>query len=355
MAPRKALIVGLAGPDLLPAEAAYLAAERPAGLILFSRNCTTVARTRALVDAALGAIGSDDTLVAIDQEGGRVQRLKPPTWRRLPSAGTFGTLYARDPAAAVVAARLVARLMADDLRAVGVNMNCAPVLDVPVPEAHGVIGDRAYGDRADVVVALGGAVAQGLAGGGISPVVKHVPGHGRATADSHLALPVVETPRALLERTDFAPFRAIADVPAAMTAHVTFTAIDPAHPASTSPTVIGGLIRADFGFDGLLMSDDVGMQALSGHIADRTRAVLDAGSDVALVCSGRMEDLVAAAGAARWLDSAGERRLARCLSLRAGITAYDRTEAEAALAAVLAQQDRGGSSPAGATSPVESV
>jgi beta-N-acetylhexosaminidase len=292
-----AFITALAGPRLEPEEKAVLRATRPCGIILFARNIVDPAQVRALSEAAREAVGHD-ILVLIDQEGGRVRRLRPPHWRALPSAAAYGELYAEDPAEACRAARLAAQLTAMDLRAAGINTNCVPVLDVPAPGSHDIIGDRAYGATPEQVAALGRCVAEGHMAGGVLPVIKHLPGHGRALADSHLELPVVSAGLAELEAIDFATFRACADLPAAMTAHVVYEAIDKAHPASTSARVIGEIIRSRIGFDGLLMSDDLGMKALSGSMAERTRAVLEAGCDVALVCSGELADTEAAATAA---------------------------------------------------------
>jgi beta-N-acetylhexosaminidase len=336
-------------------EARFLATERPAGIILFSRNCTDPTAVARLVTDAKTAIGAADVLVAIDQEGGRVQRLKPPTWRALPAAAAFDRLaLTAGLEAACDAARRVARLTAADLAALGINMNCAPVLDVPVAGAHGVIGDRAYAEDPDRVTMFGRAVIEGFTAGGVVAVVKHVPGHGRARADSHLELPVVEADRATLDATDFAPFRALASAPAAMTAHVVFRALDDRNPASTSPAVIRSLVRETFGFDGLLMSDDLGMAALSGSIAERAAAVIAAGSDVALQCSGRLEDMRAAAAAVPPLDGRAAERLHRCLDLTRRFEPFDPSAAEDALGRAL--EAGTGQPPApSATSIVESV
>jgi beta-N-acetylhexosaminidase len=313
-----AFITALAGPKLEPEEKAVLRATRPCGIILFARNVVDPAQVRRLSDAAREAVGHD-ILVLIDQEGGRVRRLHPPHWRKLPSAAAYGRLYAHDPAEACRAARLAGQLTAMDLRAAGINTNCVPVLDVPAPGSHHIIGDRAYGESPQQVAALGRAVAEGHMAGGVLPVIKHVPGHGRAMADSHLELPVVSAGLGELERIDFAPFRACADLPAAMTAHVVYEAIDKTHPASTSARLIAGVIRSRIGFDGLLMSDDLGMKALSGSMAGRTRAVLDAGCDVALVCSGELADTEAAAEAAPPLRDAALVRYTRaCAVLQQG-------------------------------------
>jgi beta-N-acetylhexosaminidase len=331
----KAFITGLSGPALAATERDFLAAEQPAGIILFARNIVDPGQVRRLVDDALSAIGAG-ALVLIDQEGGRVQRLRPPHWRALPPARRFATCYAADPAQAVSSARIVSRLVASDLRALGITMNCAPVLDVPAPGAHDIIGDRAYGDDVATIVALGRAVAAGFMDGGVVPVIKHIPGHGRAMADSHLALPVVDADRASLEASDFAPFKALADLPAAMTAHVVLTAIDPAAPASTSAEVTRDIIRGLIGFDGLLMSDDLSMKALTGTMADRARSVLRAGSDLALHCSGNLDEMTEVAGAAPALAGESLRRFERALDVTAATLPFDIAAAESALAVVQA-------------------
>jgi len=296
-APR-ALILGCSGPDLTAGERRLYKFANPLGFILFARNCETPDQIRKLVAELRASVGRPEAPVLIDQEGGRVQRLKPPQWRQAPEAARFADLAGRDLAAAERAARLNARLIADDLAALGIDVDCAPVLDVPVPGAHDVIGNRAYGSDPKVIARLGRAVAEGLIAGGVLPVIKHIPGHGRAQSDSHHELPAVDADWDTLAGTDFAPFQALADLPLAMTAHVVFRAIDAAQPASTSPAVIDRAIRKHIGFDGLLISDDIGMQALSGGYAARVAAALAAGCDVALHCSGKMEEMEEAVAAA---------------------------------------------------------
>jgi beta-N-acetylhexosaminidase len=273
--------------------------------------------------------------VLIDQEGGRVRRLKPPHWRQLPAAAAYGRLYAGGASEACRIARLAAQLTAAELGACGINTNCVPVLDVPTPGSHDIIGDRAYGAAVDQVVMLGRAVAEGHIAGGVLPVMKHVPGHGRATKDSHLELPVVTAPRPELERTDFAAFRACADLPAAMTAHVVFEAIDRDRPASASARVVAEIVRGSIGFAGLLMSDDLGMQALAGTIAERARAVLSAGCDLALVCSGNLADTEAVAEVAPQLGGAALERFERALATVGRPRSFDVAEAEGCLARAL--------------------
>jgi len=329
-----AFITGLAGLVLDAGEAAVLRAARPCGVILFARNIADPEQVRRLSEAAQSAVGSE-ILVLIDQEGGRVQRLRPPHWRQLPPAAAYGRLHAGE---ACRTARLAAQLMAAELRALGINTNCAPVLDVPIPGSHGVIGDRAYGVDPQQVSALGLAVAEGHIAAGVLPVIKHMPGHGRATKDSHLELPVVTVERAELERTDFVPFRACAGLPAAMSAHVVFEAIDAGSPASTSALVTTEVIRGAIGFDGLLISDDLGMQALSGTIAQRALAVLAAGSDLALACSGDLADTEAVAAVAPPLAGASRRRFERACATFKQQQAFDIAEAESCLAQALRAQ-----------------
>ena len=329
-----AFITGLAGPELDRREAEMLRAARPCGVILFRRNARDPDQLCRLTRAVRAATGEPDMLILIDQEGGRVQRLGPPHWRALPPAAAYLRAYGDDLERACCAARLVARLTAAELRGVGINTNCAPLLDVPVPGSHAIIGERAYARSPDAVARLGAAVADGLCAGGVLPVIKHIPGHGRATSDSHVALPIVTTPRDELEGSDFLPFRALAALPAAMTAHVVFTAFDAGAPASTSPQVIAEAIRGAIGFDGLLLSDDLAMQALSGGIGARARAVLDAGCDLALACSGAPEEIEEVAAVAPPLCGAARQRFERARAVFGQQEPFDTAEAEARLAEV---------------------
>lgn len=318
-----ALIVGCAGPVLAPDEIAFFRSARPWGFILFKRNCESPEQIRALTAALRAAAERPEAPVLIDQEGGRVQRLGPPHWPAYPTGRSFGRIHAGDAEAGLAAARLGARLMAADLSALGIDVDCLPVLDVPVAGAHDVIGDRAYGTTPEVVTALGRAAAAGLLAGGVLPVIKHVPGHGRAGVDSHHALPTVDAPRDKLEAVDFAPFRAAAELPLAMTAHVVYRAIDPVRPATTSPRVIAEVIRGSIGFDGCLMSDDVSMQALAGSIGERTAAALAAGCDLALHCNGRLDEMREAAAAAGPLEGVAAERAARALARRRPADDFD--------------------------------
>lgn len=333
---QRAFITGVAGETLSDEERRFVRDARPSGLILFARNCRDADQIRALVAEFRMAAGDDRVLVLIDQEGGRVQRLKPPLARRLPPAQAFATMHAADPGAAVRAAFAVSRLVASELTGLGINTNCAPVLDVPCEGAHDIIGDRAYGREPETVIALGRAVAEGLMAGGVLPVVKHVPGHGRARADSHLDLPVVDTAAAELERTDFVPFRALADMPAAMTAHVVFSAIDAGGPASVSALVTQRIIREAIGFDGLLMSDDLSMKALTGSMRSRAEVVIGAGSDLALHCNGNLDEMRAVVEGVPVLAGKALERLERARGVLQSKGAVDIAEAEAALDLALA-------------------
>lgn len=332
---RSAFITGVAGTQLTADEAGFLASSKPCGLILFTRNCESHAQIRSLVSAVKEAIGLSELLVLIDQEGGRVQRLRPPLGRALPPAAAYARYFADDPAGACRAANAAARLVAEDLASLGINTDCAPVLDVPVAGSHDIIGDRAYGATPAQVARIGRAVAEGFIAQGMLPVIKHIPGHGRATTDSHHDLPVVTTTRAELEKSDFEAFRLMADMPAAMTAHVVFTAIDDMGPASTSSIVTRDIIRGQIGFDGLLMSDDLSMKALSGSLRERAEAVLAAGSDIALHCNGNLAEMQAVAAGVAVLDGRAAERFAAAMAVTQRRESFDVAAAEADLAAVL--------------------
>lgn len=283
-------IFGLAGLRLSGEEKAFFRDVRPYGYILFARNCTSPDQIRALVAELHELSGCDKLPVLIDQEGGRVARLKPPHWPAYPPAGHFAAIYARDAEAAKDAVYLNARLIAEDLSSLGITVDCAPLADLPIEGAHDIIGDRAFGRSPQQVIELARAMAEGLADGGVVPVLKHIPGHGRAFADSHEELPIVDSPLELLRATDFVPFKALADLPMAMTAHVIYSALDSQHMATTSPAVID-LIRTELGFGGLLMSDDLSMKAMKGGFDERTKATLAAGCDVVLHCNGDMAEM----------------------------------------------------------------
>jgi beta-N-acetylhexosaminidase len=311
------VIFGLAGDMLNPDERAFFREAEPVGYILFARNCVSPAQLRALTDDLRALHGRDDLLVMIDQEGGRVARMKPPVWPAFPAAALFDQLYERAPMTAIEAARANAQALAVMLRGAGINVDALPLLDVRQSGASDVIGDRALGSEPLRVAALGRAVIEGLRAGGVVGIVKHMPGHGRAMVDSHEALPRVEADAAAME-TDLAPFRALAGAPMAMTAHIVYEAWDGERPASLSPAVIGAVIRGAIGFDGLLMSDDLDMKALAGDMAARAAGVVAAGCDIALNCWGRMNDMVAIASALPAMTAVGRERLDRAMATIAG-------------------------------------
>ena len=331
----KAFITGVAGTNLSAEERNFIAAERPWGFILFKRNVADPAQVTALTDQLRAAVGEPNAPVLIDQEGGRVQRLSPPHWPLYPPGAAFGSLYDIDAALGLRAALLSARLIGDDLAELGVTVDCLPLADVPVADADAVIGNRAYGTEPTKVSAIARAVTVGLAQGGILPVLKHIPGHGRATADTHLRLPVVDTAQAELEKTDFAAFRPLVDLPMAMTAHVVFSAYDPAHPATTSATMIETVIRGLIGFQGLLMSDDVSMNALAGSIAERTRAIFAAGCDLVLHCNGKMDEMREVASETPELSGKALVRAERALASRKPPVPFDRAAARVELDALI--------------------
>ncbi|MGC1778082.1 MAG: beta-N-acetylhexosaminidase [Xanthobacteraceae bacterium] len=315
-------ITGVAGPALAAEERQFLKDAQPWGLIVFKRNTESPASLKALIDDFRSAVGWQAP-VLVDQEGGRVQRLGPPHWPSYPPGATFGLLYDRDKKRALAAATLGANLMAADLAAVGIDIDCAPIADVPVAGANPIIGDRAYGTEPAKVAAIAAAIAAGFLRGGVLPVLKHIPGHGRATADSHDKLPVVSTDRATLDATDFAAFRQLKALPLGMTAHVVFSAIDPVAPATTSVTIVRDVIRDSIGFSGLLMSDDISMGALSGSIGDRTKAAIAAGCDMVLHCNGKLDEMLVVAAAVPRLADSAARRADAALMLRRPPAPFD--------------------------------
>jgi len=323
----RAFISGCAGATLSDDERAFFAEVRPCGLILFARNCSSPPQLRALIAAFRDAVESDETLVLIDQEGGRVQRLRPPNWRQMPPARVYGEVYRRDPALAKAAAFAGARLIAAELRDAGINVNCTPVLDVPEPGSHDIIGDRAFSSDPDIVSDLGRAVVEGTLAGGVLPVIKHVPGHGRAKADSHLSLPRIDASIDELCEVDFRPFIALCDAPLAMTAHVLLPAFDDQRPASVSPVIMSEVIRDLIGLKGLVMSDDIGMAALGGSMGIRAAAVVEAGCDVALHCSGELADMREVASAVPPLAGDSAERFARAYAELGEPQAFDAAQA----------------------------
>ena len=336
---KRAFITGVSGLELTAEERAFLRAERPWGFILFKRNIDNPAQVARLVEELRGSTGDLDAVVLIDQEGGRVQRLGPPHWPTYPPGAVFGTLYDIEPALGLEAARLSSRLISADLVDLGITVDCLPLADVPVEGADAVIGNRAYGTTPDKVAAIARAVTTGLEQGGVLPVLKHIPGHGRATADTHFKLPVVDTSAAELEAFDFAAFRPLADLPMAMTAHVVFSALDPEQPATTSATIINQVIRGSIGFQGLLMSDDVSMNALQGSIAERTRAIVAAGCDIVLHCNGKLDEMRAVAAETPILEGKALERAKAVLASRRQPDAFDRIKGRAELDALIARAE----------------
>ena len=329
-----ACILGCSGPKLTADERDFFADLKPWGFILFRRNVETPDQVRALVDSLREAVGRDDAPVSIDQEGGRVQRLGPPHWPKYPPGRAYGRASANDPLLRRELTRLGARLMAHDLRALGITVDAVPVLDVPQPGAHDIVGDRAYGEDAETVAVLGRAAAEGLLAGGVLPIIKHMPGHGRAGADSHEALPVVDAPYEALDSVDFRPFRALSDMPLAMTAHVVYTAIDRKHPATTSKKAIHKVMRGEIGFSGLIMTDDLSMKALQGDFTDRAAAALKAGCDIVLHCNGDMAEMKAVAkGVGKLAGKAKQRADAALKRIVTVPEPLDETEARARFAA----------------------
>jgi beta-N-acetylhexosaminidase len=333
----KAVIFGCAGTRLTGEERDFFAAADPAGFILFQRNCVDPAQVAALTAELRAAIGRPEAPILIDQEGGRVQRLKPPQWRAAPSAAAIGAL---DPASAERAAWLNARLIAAELEPLGITIDCAPVLDLPVPGAHEVIGSRALGTDPMLVASLGQAVMDGLEAGGVLPAIKHLPGHGRALVDSHAQCPVVEASDHALSMRDLLPFRVLAEAPVALTAHVVFTAWDSDRPATLSARVIGEIIRHRIGFAGLLLTDDLSMQALGGSLAERACRALAAGCDLALHCSGNLDEMTGIAAELPAMTDAAARRLGTALARRRPPDAADPAGLLAELTALMTGSGR---------------
>jgi beta-N-acetylhexosaminidase len=330
-----AIVLGCSGESLSLFERDFFPAVNPVGFILFRRNCGSPQQVRELAASLRECIARDDAPILIDQEGGPVARLRPPHWRLYPSAARLASLP--DPTAEA-ATRLAARLIADDLERVGITIDCFPVLDLPVAGADPVIGDRAYGSDPDRVARLAQSVCAGLLEGAVLPVTKHIPGHGRSRVDSHHACPLVETPYEELTRTDFAPFRELAGMPWAMTAHIVYATIDPVLPATLSRRLIAEVIRGEIGFDGVLISDDLSMRALGGGLGERTRQALAAGCDLALHCNGNPAEMEEVAAAAGPISPHTAERLARgeAMRRRSASDGFDRVEAEAQFDALLA-------------------
>ena len=333
--PRSRAIFGCAGTALAAEERDFFRDIQPWGFILFGRNVADPDQIRRLVADLRETVGDSSAPVLIDQEGGRVARLTPPHWKERPTAQVFADLHNRAPEEAREAAYLNARLIARDLTDLGINVDCLPVLDVPVEGAHDIIGDRAYGRDPSVIIDLGRAVIEGMIEGGVLPVMKHIPGHGRAGADSHLDLPRVSATAEELSASDFVTFRSLAHCPLAMTAHVVYEAIDAQRPATTSPKVIRDVIRGEIGFDGLLMSDDLSMQALSGSLDHRAKASLFAGCDVVLHCNGNLAEMREIATELKPLEDIHLKRAEAALAHLSTPEEFDIQAAEARLAALL--------------------
>jgi beta-N-acetylhexosaminidase len=305
-----AIILGCAGPTLSADERRFFADADPHGFILFRRNIDNPAQVIALVNELRSAVGRGDAPVLIDQEGGRVARLGPPHWPKLPPGRAIGLLAERSIDQGVAAARAIGRVIGTMLSEFGIDVACAPVVDLLLAETHDVIGDRAFSADPAMVGALAGAVCAGLRDAGVTPIIKHIPGHGRATADSHLALPHIDADRQTLEMTDFAAFRAVVDAPWAMVAHCVYGAFDPERPASISPLTIDEAIRGSIGYRGVLIADDIGMKALKGSFAENTAATLAAGNDLTLHCSGNLLEMQEIAPALQPLTEQAVGRLA---------------------------------------------
>lgn len=331
-----AVCFGCAGTTLTDDERTFFRNADPIGFILFARNVDTPAQVRALVSGLRECVGRDTAPVLIDQEGGRVQRLKPPHWRDTPAPAAFVALHNLAPEDGLEATRLNARIIADDLYNLGIDVNCLPCLDIPTPDSHPFLHDRVAGRTVEQSALLGRMDMEGLIAGGVLPVIKHMPGHGRATADSHESLPRVDVPRSDLESQDFAPFRALADCPWGMTAHVVYSNIDPDSPATMSQTMISDIIRTDIGFDGFLVSDDIGMGALSAPMGERASASIDAGCDAILHCNGVMAEMGEVAENIGGLSKVAARRFAKTISTKSAPEPFDRDEADARLAQLLA-------------------
>ena len=311
----QAAIYGLFGTELIPDEAAFFRDARPAGYILFKRNIESRQQLRTLTASIRDLEGHDEVAILIDQEGGRVARMRPPEWPAFPSGEAFDKLYELAPSSAIEAARVNARALGLMLHEVGINVDCLPMLDVRQPGATDIVGDRALGSEPMQVASLGKAILEGLRSAGTLGVIKHIPGHGRALVDSHHELPVVDATEEELT-IDLEPFERLREAPMGMTSHIVYTAWDAERPASQSPFIIQEIIRQRIGFDGFLMSDDIGMEALAGDHGQRAAACVAAGCDVALHCDGKMENMLLVADAVGEISAEGASRLARAMAMR---------------------------------------
>ena len=329
---RKALIIGVSGLTLTQDETDFITREKPAALILFARNIQDNAQVKALVQSYRDCVGPDAAgriaPVLIDQEGGKVQRLRPPLAPNYPSAEAISAVFQKDAAKGRRAAFLAGRLIGDDLHALGIDVDCDPVLDLRIRGAHDIIGSRAYGDTVEAIVTLAQAKIDGLLAAGVLPVIKHIPGHGRAASDSHFELPIVMTPHTELSQTDFAPFKPFAKAAFAMTAHVVYADIDSWAPATTSNKLIANIIRGEIGYAGCLMTDDLGMKALSGSFASRAQKAIEAGCDLILHCSGTMDEMREIAPHAPELAGKALDRFNAAMAQRKAPQAFERQDAE---------------------------
>ena len=331
-----AVVFGCARASVTPEEKVFFRDANPLGFILFARNCETPDQVTALIADLRDTVGRADAPVLIDQEGGRVARLRPPHWRDMPAASRFADLATRNPEAAEEAVYLNNRLTAEELRRLGITVDCTPVLDLPQPDADPIIGDRAFGNTPEQVVRLAEMVCKGMLDGGVAPVIKHVPGHGRATVDSHEALPIVGTDAETLETHDFAPFAALSAMPWAMTAHVVYQAFDRDAPATLSKKVVEEVIRRHIGFDGLLVSDDLSMKALGGDFRLRAERGLAAGCDLVLHCNGEVDEMAAVMEGCRPMTEKAQARFAEAERMRTETwVPINEDEAEARLAELL--------------------
>ncbi|WP_338243677.1 beta-N-acetylhexosaminidase [Maricaulis maris] len=324
------VIYGLGGPRLSPDEKAFFRDIDPWGFILFARNIEGINQVSRLTLELRDCVGRDAPIL-IDQEGGRVARLRPPTWRAAPAAQRFADLWFVDEELAIEATRVNHRLLAHELRTIGVDVDCAPVADLRIEGADDIIGDRAFGTTPEPIIHLGRAAMEGLMAGGVAPIIKHIPGHGRARADSHLELPVVPEEHGLLSETDFAPFKGLNDAVMAMTAHIVYADIDRDQPATQSADVVGKVIRGEIGFDGLLMTDDLSMKALSGSFRERGELSLKAGCDMLLHCNGQMTEMIGVAEGATGLAGKALERSEAAERVRETIEDFDPEDAESRL------------------------
>lgn len=324
------VIYGLGGPRLSPDEKAFFRDIDPWGFILFARNIEGINQVSRLTLELRDCVGRDAPIL-IDQEGGRVARLRPPTWRAAPAAQRFADLWFVDEELAIEATRVNHRLLAHELRTIGVDVDCAPVADLRIEGADDIIGDRAFGTTPEPIIHLGRAAMEGLMAGGVAPIIKHIPGHGRARADSHLELPVVPEEHGLLSETDFAPFKGLNDAVMAMTAHIVYADIDRDQPATQSADVVGKVIRGEIGFDGLLMTDDLSMKALSGSFRERGELSLKAGCDMLLHCNGQMTEMIGVAEGATGLAGKALERAEAAERVRETIEDFDPEDAESRL------------------------